>query len=465
MRRFTQITLWTLVLLLFVGQLYAEVKFKWGARERIRHTYMNNNMDFTDTFTDAEGKTQADDEQGFFRVRTNLWGSAQFTECLSAKLQITNEFRPVTITRASDEGKDFTFDEIFIDNLFLNYKKGIVNLTVGRQNIIYGEGFVMLEGAPWDGSRAIYHDAIKLSLNVKKGTTVDLLGIHNTPYDELFPTVKLYDKEKAYKQLSKDADGNKWMNDGVEDALGVYATHKADGGKQFEGYYFLKMEEPKPWINKGISEAQLEDLTLNTIGGRVTYPVNDKLGVVTEWAYQMGSQSDYNQSSYGGYLNLNYKLMPEKKGTGTLGVYVLSGDDPETADIEGWNPIFSRWPKWSELYIYSTIGPETYGGAGKVAYMSNIIAPNLKYVMDVAPGVNLTLWYHNLSAFYATGPGTGTNRGNEFQCWVKVGLDKYLPGLTGHVLYDYFIPGDFYADGADAAQFLRFELMYTFNSK
>ncbi len=31
----------------------------------------------------------------------------------------------------------------------------------------------------------------------------------------------------------------------------------------------------------------------------------------------------------------------------------MSGDDPSTDDNEGWDPLFSRWPKWSELYIYS----------------------------------------------------------------------------------------------------------------
>ena len=80
---------------------------------------------------------------------------------------------------------------------------------------------------------------------------------------------------------------------------------------------------------------------------------------------------------------------------------------------------------------------------------------------NITPKINMILWYHNLSSFHATGPGEGTNRGNEFQAWFKFTFNKFL---SGHVLYDYFIPGDFYPDGSANAQFFRLEVMYTFAS-
>ena len=75
---------WVILLLVFVGQLFAKPSFKWGVRERVRHTYMNNNIDFN---------ADSDDEQGFFRIRTNLWGQADLGKNWSAKLQLANEFR------------------------------------------------------------------------------------------------------------------------------------------------------------------------------------------------------------------------------------------------------------------------------------------------------------------------------------------------------------------------------------
>jgi hypothetical protein len=113
------------------------------------------------------------------------------------------------------------------------------------------------------------------------------------------------------------------------------------------------------------------------------------------------------------------------------------------------------------LYIYSHTG-ENIGGGRQVAYWTNTLAPNIKYVMDVHPKVNMTLWFHHLQAFHPTSSGEGTTRGTEFQLWLKAKFNKFF---TGHFLYDYFIPGDFYADPLANAQFLRFELMYTFQSK
>lgn len=458
MRQITRLTLWTLVLMLFVGQLYAGVGFKWGARERLRHTYMNNNMDFN---------SDSDDEQGFIRVRTNLWGDFQFSDKFSAYAMLTNEFRPYTIVRQRDQdaGKEMTFDEIIFDNLYLKYTSGGDNpLTVifGRQNLIYGEGFILLEGGPWDGSRSIYHDALKISK--KKGDmTIDLLAISNPVKDYRLPKISLFDDGENRLGLPKKGS-DQLMNDGLEEALGLYITKKPASGTSFEGYYFYKVETPEYALPAfaSIMPSQLEKLYVHTIGGRVVHPLSEKLKLMTEWAYQTGGQGEYSVGAYGGYANVAYSL-PEQKGVVTGGVNVLSGDDPATADVEGWNPIFSRWPKWSELYIYSQTA-ENIGGGRKVAYWTNTLSPNLKYVTKIK-GVEVTLWAHHLQAFETAGLGDGTVRGNEFQCWLKFGLSNLLPGLTGHVLYDYFIPGDFYPEGADPAQFLRFELMYTFNSK
>ena len=182
---------WIFILLMLPVQLFADPGFKFGFRERVRHTYMNNNMDFN------EG---SDDKQGFIRVRTNVWGQYGINKNFMVKVQLTNEFRKYTIIRPSDESKEFTLDEVILDNLFLQYTTGgdnPVTVTLGRQNLIYGEGFILLEGGPWDGSRAIFHDAVKVS--VKKGsTTFDLLGISNPAYDETFTPFSFTEANKRY---------------------------------------------------------------------------------------------------------------------------------------------------------------------------------------------------------------------------------------------------------------------------
>jgi len=437
--------------ILILTPLYAQQSsVDWGFRERVRNTYMNNNQDFNE---------DSDDEYDFFRIRTNVWGSYSFSK-FTAKLQLTNEFRSYTVLPEAKEG-NFTFDEIIIDNLFVNWNSGGENpfsVTVGRQNLIYGEGFILLEGAPWDGSRAIYHDAVKLSL--KRGpTTIDLLGISNTRKEKRLPVVQFGNLQNKPEGLPKDEDGDQWMNDGLEQALGLYAVHNCQTGARYDVYYFLKMTDPDPWIDFGAPE---DKLTLNTIGGRAVYPFSSSLNLTTEWAYQIGSQGDFKQNSYGGYAYLSYLLNPENKAKLTGGFNLLSGDDPDTQDNEGWNPLFSRWPKWSELYIYSQV-METVQGAHKVAYWTNTFSPYLKFDMAISPKISLQACYYHLEALHKTHlwspePTPGTTRGDELQLLLKF---NFMKGLTGHFLFDYFMPGNFYPEPRTDGVFIRGELMYT----
>ncbi len=438
-----------LVVLLFSGEMIAQdKKLTFGFRERIRNTFMNNNIDFN---------ADNDDKEDFFRFRTNAWANYAFSPKFSVRLQLTNEFRYYAVTPKTG---DFTTDELIVDNLFLHYTSGGTNpvsLTLGRQNLIYGEGFILLEGGPWDGSRAIFHDAVKLS--IKRGaTTIDLLGISNPRDDDRLPVLATTDLEKPTIGLPKSSEGKQWLNDGQENALGAYLVHNTAAKTRIDAYYFLKMEDPEPWIPAG--NYLTDQLNLNTLGGRVQHPLSPRLTLTSEWALQMGSQGDISHSGLGGYAYLSYLLRPQKKCMLSAGFNYLSGDDPETEDWEGWNPLFSRWPKWSELYIYSHIG-ETIRGARRVAYWTNTFSPWIKWSRPITDKLNLTATFYHLEALQSRALAngmSGTGRGNEIQVLANM---KFSPRWSGHFLFDYFMPGDFYPEPRDNAFFIRGEIMYT----
>jgi hypothetical protein len=440
------IVLW--LLFIMVAPILAEegaVKLKWGIIERLRDNYYNNITDYNQ---------HKDDDNHWLRVRTSLWGQVSYRQQLTLFTQLTNEFYPY-IKDSKKPDRDFTLDEIFFDNLYLKWvigKTNPVTMILGRQNLMYGEGFVLMDGSPWDGSRSIYHDAVKIS--IKKGnTTVDLLGISNTKYELRLPVIR---GEKLSNGELKGQAADQPMNDGLEQAIALYAVRKSEKLGQLDAYYFYKTENPSPVIN---ISAPKDELKLNTLGARIAHPFSNKLTLTAEGAYQFGSQGDFNQSSYGGYGYLSYLVQKAKKGTVTGGCFALSGDDPDTKNNEGWNPLFSRWPKWSELYIYSFLA-ETIEGARRVAYWTNILSPYVSYSMTVHPKVSFTSTWLHQSAFYGRSLGnemSGKTRGDEFQLWIYF---KWTPKLSSHLLFDYYIPGNFYASPRSNGIFARAEIMY-----
>jgi len=419
------------LILLGACRLFAQQnKFSYGFSERLRNTTLNNLFDYN---------SDNDDKSNFFRIRTSVWGGYAFNPNLSAYLKITNENRPYVIDYAGRD-KDFNLHEIFVDNLYLKASFGgkmPVTAVVGRQNIIMGEGFILLEGGPWDGSRSIYHDAVRLTARKGK-TAVDVFGIYNTRDESLFPVVSFLDGDQ--KQL---------MNTTDEKAAGLYVTHTGWSDLQVEGYYFHKQEDFKPDV-----------LTVNTLGARVSRKMKNRLAYASELALQFGSQGDASVSGLGGYAHASYRLTPKYNTILKAGVNYLSGDDPATADREGWNPIFSRWPKWSELYIYS-LAVET----GQVAYWTNTLSPYVELNLDFCKWAGLSAAYYRMGALhrrsFRDGSESGLLKGDEIQLMLKFKFNKYL---TGHFLYNNFYPGDFYPPTSqDTGQFIRAELFYQFS--
>jgi hypothetical protein len=439
---------WTIVLLGCFALVRAEEKpglsLKFGFSERVRNEYYNN-------ITDMSGLK--DDKTDYFRIRTSLWGQVRYAPMVTLVAKLTNEFRKYAVDPNTPD-RAFTFDEIFVDNLYLKLEtpNKRIGLTLGRQNLTYGEGFILMDGSPWDGSRSIYHDAAKLSLTAGK-TTVDFLAIDNTRIEDHLSVIRGAELSDG-KLIGQSPDQK--MNDGEEKAFGLYATTTVLPKTKLEAYAIRKTEEPKPWIDK---KGPTETLELNTLGARAQVALASRLSLTAEAAVQSGTQGSIDHKAFGGYGTLTFTVDPETKSAFSAGVLGLSGDDPKTADNEGWNPLFSRWPKWSELYIYSYLN-ETVRGSVRVAYWTNIWSPNLSYTTQLSKRTTLIANYFWLRAFedrtLADGSASGLSRGKEIQFWVKFNFNKYL---TGHLLYDFLTPGDYYAMPRSGGSFIRGEMM------
>lgn len=452
------------VTLVFVSSVYAEVKLDYGAAFRLRQEIWE---DVVTLDTISLGTSGAD--RNFFRLRTQLWGKADFSPDLGLYLRITNEAKEYALgpfrsfkNRDIGENDPFDPDELIVDNLYADAKNifGLpVDIRIGRQDFIgtYGEGFLIMDGTPGDGSRSFYFNAAKMNVRINPCFNFDLTYISDPKTDIYMPSIHPAVSGTSFQFV----DNKKVLTGSNEQAFVAYGRGKWDK-LVVEPYYIYKTEKA---VDGGIDPSKLK---LNTIGARVLYSIDAwKLG--GEFAHQWGEyDSGKDRRANGGYVFVgrNYDSITWKPEWDLRFVY-LSGDDANTKDkVEGWDPLFSRNPYWNELIIYTLI-PETakYGGAIP-GYWTNMEILKATVKLNFTPATNLALAYQYLWAPETSGItsggaapmfGTGTSRGH---LPTAILSHKFSKNIDGMAQLEYFVPGKFYSDQADNAIFFRWQLQF-----
>ncbi len=403
---------------------------EWGVDVRVRSETWDNIIDFNQP---------TDDFREQVRFRTRAWLKLPLHQDFEFFVKIANEFR-----YQPSPSLDISGDEVVFENLYLDFRKVIVpglSIRVGRQDLMRGEGFILFEGTPGDGSRTQYFNAADIAYQVRK-SKVELIGILNPSQEQYLPGIN--------RQV-------KYLTEWDEQAIGAYYTGRDLKTTDFDAYYFYKKEvnDSRPTT----SPLYQPDRHVNTAGGRAVHRFPKSFTGTGEFALQWGAQHPSTSiRAWGGYgyvkRTFGARLAPYLLG----GIWALSGDNPNTPNkVEGWDPLFSRWPKWSELYLYTLI-PEK-----GVGYWSNDRFTQVEGGFSPWKPISVrATWYHH-DAFHPH-PGTpaifssGTVRGDDVQVYGEFVINKHL---KGHLLYDAFLPGSFYA-GTSSGYFLRGEMSYSF---
>jgi len=403
----------------------------WGFEQRVRNENWNNLLDFNDG---------ADDQRNQVRYRTRLWMNLPVTKDIDIYAGLNQETNQIIKTRAP-----YRLDEVVFENLYIDFKKLFVkglSLRVGRQNLIKGEGFLFLEGNPYDGSRSIYFNALNLAYSWKK-SKLELIAIDDPYRDRFLP--RIHDRKKPLAEWN-------------ERAIGLYYTDRNYAKFPFEAYYFYKKETGD---TRARTNAQFQpDRHIHTAGARATRQFTPALSLTGEWALQWGRQHPgVDIRGWGGYGYVKRSFEAPLKPYVLGGWWGFSGDNPSTGTIEDWDPLFSRWPKWSELYIYSQLKEKG------VAYWTNTGMWQGE-AGAFWKALDLRATYYRMSSFHpfsgnANLFGKGTVRGDMYQGRVGVTAGKHW---KGHVLYEYLAPGDFYTHHA-GSYFLRFEVIFLLTGK
>src|ERR1035437_2841479 len=125
------------------------------------------------------------------RNRTSLMGQWFPDEQFEAGLMLTNEYRYYF----APTNKIFNLNEIFFDQLYLKYKDTFGAVTLGRQNIMLGEGFIMMDGGHLDGSRAAYFNAARVDIAFDKTKILSGFATYVPQTDHLLPIINTQDQE------------------------------------------------------------------------------------------------------------------------------------------------------------------------------------------------------------------------------------------------------------------------------
>ena len=434
------------------GEDAAKPAFRWGADERIREEYFDN----IPIKADPPGVTRSGDNN-YFRFRTRVWSEYDPFQNVTLRLRAVNEFREwdrpensSTKQRSSYQFPDeVVFDAISVEIRDLFTDK--LDLKVGRQDLIYGTGKVILEGTPKDGSRTIYFNAAKATWKGVKDTTIDLIGIYDPSQDEL-----------AIDDADRDLTGFTSNNDDMDESgVVLYMKNKSAPAFPYEVYGIYKRESDWNRIS-GTTTTAVDALDLGTAGFRLLPAFSEALKGNIEVAYQRGERGDQDVSGYmiDAFLTCALPMMEEMKPAVDFGVYYLSGDDPDTSDDEGWNPLWARYPQYSELYVYAW-------DADAAGRWSNLSMPHAGVTLSPVKWLKTSAMVGYMFAPESDGPGGGDERGllavlkNEFTFGENLLIHK--DKLTGHLWLEVLEPGNYYSTQEnDTAVFARWEIAYSF---
>ncbi len=393
--------------------------------ERFRFEAWDNAVSLDESAADASAYT---------RNRTTLgldWKPLKNFEVLG---KVTNEFR----VYLAPKDRAFGWHELFVDNLFVKWTapgRLPFTVTAGRQDLNFGEGFVIADGTPGDGSRSYYFNALRIDAGLAGGHTLTAFAHATKATDRYLPVV--HPKPQALAEQPESALALYYAGTFGKTRLDAYAVRKTTGANE-------------DWPLATRTE---------TFGARVVASLSKPLSLTAEAALQTGKYGEAGRSAAGAIAHFDCdlkKIQPWLKSA-VFGAVLLSGDDPATARMEGWDPIFSRWPKWSESYIY------TYTRESRPSYWSNLSSVYAQLAFDLGARTDGHLMVMPMGAGRAQAGdfpgGAGRYRGTLLRGRLNYTLSRYL---TGRVVWEHFRPGRFYLPGASSYNWLQFEMIFRY---
>ncbi|MHC4950524.1 MAG: alginate export family protein [Planctomycetota bacterium] len=421
-----------------------------GLDLRLREVY-NSNM--------SVGSAPFSDDWHWQRYRFRLGGKYTITEDVNLNFRYVWEFWNFCDPEYLDRSPDWR--NSFFDRMNIEFKNAFdmpATLTVGRQDIILGTGWLILEGTPTDGSRSIFFDAIRYRHNLSETSSLDLIYINQQ--DDLNNWLPRFDH-------SSSMGGRNVADWNDEQGFIAYYTNKGNEVTSYDAYFIYKNEEQSDYA-KHHAPTRGYDAEIYTVGGRLFGALNDNWSYSAELAGQWGDRNGADLSAFGTNNKLIYSFNDDKQSQLFGGYEYLSGDDPGSSDDERFDPLWSGYPqsqRGGDLQVYMWT-PEY----GNIAEIGNLHRLGGGYSFKPSDTWTMVTQYNALwadedqNAFTNTGTGF-TSGDSKFRGHLVSWVATYqcCKKFKAHFMVDYLFPGDFYPNpGGKDAYFTRVNLEWTF---
>jgi hypothetical protein len=452
----------------------------WGGDLRARNEYYNNAATLT---SDPKlNSAAALHSQDYFRFRGRIWTSLKPVDDLSFNARLAAEPRewmeptPVATYRGQSIGKSgFEPRYGIVDNLNVRWQTPFdapLNITVGRQDITMGDGWLVLDGTPSEGSWTVFLDAARVTLDLKEQhTTVDVIGIvQSARPDEWLPTLG--------PSTQAGSPNHYILTEQNEKGAILWVANKSLSAANVDGYFIYKGDTR---VNSTKTFAAGDNADIYTVGARFSGLVQEHLKYSAEGAYQWGNKQDpaLNQSgnnkllssdaqstsyrhlsAFGVNSKLTYLFKDPLNNQLAFAYEYLTGDDNATGSDEMFDVLWGRTPRWSEIYAVG-VAAESRG-----SQMANYHRFGPSWSFTPAKNLDFSATYYALFTDQDVPTRTkapksfagGDFRGQLAQTVLRY---KFSSHLSGHLWGEMFFPGDFYTSH-QTATFLRAELMLTF---
>ncbi len=394
-----------------------------GADLRLRLEGMDNALDLN---------SGAEDSYGFVRMRSRVSIDTRQGEDLRVYFRLANEYRWGRGELVS--GLNDPAGKISVDNGYVDFRvKPVPGLRgrFGRQDLMYGEGFLIFDGTPADGSASAFFDALKISYAPCPSRSVDLFMAKIEA--EGFPTA------------TTPAGGS-------ENIYGIYGTSAPSAERKCD-LYVLYHDKRDPTRTSSGTVLHPPQKTA-AFGGRAAILPGTGLRLSAEAAVETGRYAGRYRRAFGGVAHGGWiASTPHQPGFDAGGVYLSGGG--AKGRYEGWDGFASEWPKYSELYIYTVYDALTRIRPDDAGSWTNLTG--LWGEVRVNPTLRATALFRAtwFGAPRSTGPGSGRVRGMLYAGTLNVDLGA---NLKGQAIGEIFAPGSFYAKGASRADYGRVQL-------